>query len=192
MSVRVAKPEERERVFSLECLAFAKDPIMRWMLPDPAQYLELFPKMCAPFAGQAFELGTAYVDEEFRGACMWFPEGVHSDMEAMAGVMAGALEPAFLEAAAPFFEQMDEHHPKTPHWYLPMIGVDPARQGEGVGSSLLAKALERVDAEGLPAYLESSNPANIPLYRRHGFEVVAEIQAADSPVMYPMSRPARG
>lgn len=192
MSVRVAKPEERERIFSLQCLSFSKDPIMRWFMPDAATYLETFPRISVPFAGEAFDHGTAYVDEDFRGACMWFPDGVHSDMEAMGLLMAEVLDPAFLEAAAPFFEQMEEHHPKTPHWYLPMIGVDPAYQGEGVGSALLAKALERVDADGLPAYLESSNPANVPLYRRHGFEVVAEIQTADSPVMYPMARPARG
>ncbi|MGI9591477.1 MAG: GNAT family N-acetyltransferase [Myxococcota bacterium] len=191
-AVRVLKPEERDRTSGVLTLAFSNDPMMRWFMPDPATFLDLFPRTLAPFAGEAYDCGTAYVDADFRGASLWLPPGVKSDMEAMGVLMAGALEPEFLAAAAPFFEQMEAHHPKDPHWYLPVIGVDPAHQGAGVGSALLSKALERVDADGLPAYLESSNIANVPLYRRHGFEVLAEIQVADSPVMYPMSRAGRG
>jgi len=88
-------------------------------------------------------------------------------------------------------EQIGLHHIEEPHWYLPMIGVDPSRQGQGLGSALLAHALARCDAEHMPAYLESSNPATVPLYQRHGFRVTAEIQAGASPVIYPMLRDAR-
>lgn len=190
-SVRILKPEEEARTYALECLAFSTDPIMRWFFPDPAVYLEVFPELAAAFASRSFEHGTAYVDAEFRGAALWLPAGVHSDSDRMGLAVASHVEAAFLEAAAPFFEQMQAQHPEEPHWYLPMIGVDPAHQGSGVGSALLAAALRDCDAKsGLPAYLESSNIKNVPLYRRHGFEVVAEIQAADSPTLYAMSRPA--
>ncbi len=57
-----------------------------------------------------------------------------------------------------------------PHWYLPLIGVDPAHQGEGHGDALMAYALARCDRDHAPAYLESSKPRNIPFYRRYGFE----------------------
>ena len=70
------------------------------------------------------------------------------------------------------FEQMGRYHPQEPHWYLPFIGVDPVRQGQGIGAALLRPILEKCDAERLPAYLESSNPRNRPLYQRHGFEMV--------------------
>ena len=63
-----------------------------------------------------------------------------------------------------------------PHWYLPMIGVDPAKQGNGYGSALLKHALERCDGEGKLAYLESSSPKSVPLYQRHGFQLVGTIQ----------------
>nr|WP_257785612.1 GNAT family N-acetyltransferase [Pedobacter steynii] len=71
---------------------------------------------------------------------------------------------------------MDKFHPTEPHWYLPMIGVDPAHQGAGVGSALM---------------IESSNPKNISLYKRHGFEVIGTIQSGNSPVLRPMLRKAR-
>jgi len=188
--VRVLEEAELERTLALECLAFATDPIMRWVFPDPAAYLEAFPRLARAMAGPAFAHGSAYVEAEFRGASLWLPEGVHSDSDAMKEAVLAFMEPSRLEAAAPFFEQMAAHHPEEPHWYLPMIGVDPAHQGKGVGSALLARALHDVDATGLPAYLESSNPANVPLYQRFGFEVVGEIRAAGSPAMFPMSRAA--
>lgn len=69
--------------------------------------------------------------------------------------------------------------------------VDAAHQGKGLGAQLLQAALGRCDAEGLPAYLESSNPANISLYERHGFRVTAEIRVGDAPPVFPMLRPGR-
>lgn len=88
-------------------------------------------------------------------------------------------------------EQMEKFHPTEPHWYLPMIGVDPAHQGAGTGAALMTEALRNVDSSGLIAYLESSNPRNIPLYQRHGFEVIGEIQSGSSPVLRPMLRKTR-
>jgi ribosomal protein S18 acetylase RimI-like enzyme len=69
--------------------------------------------------------------------------------------------------------------------------VDPTLQGQGIGSALLQHALARCDQDHTPAYLESSSPANLPLYQRHGFEVVGTIQAGSSPTFWPMVRQAR-
>jgi len=90
-----------------------------------------------------------------------------------------------------FFELMGTHHPTEPHWYLPLIGVDPSCQGEGHGGALMRHALDRCDRDRLPAYLESSNPRNVSLYLRHGFEIVGKIQVGTSPVLTPMYRKAR-
>jgi len=89
---------------------------------------------------------------------------------------------------------VDENHPKEPeHYYLFMIGVNPDFQGQGLGSSILSTALERVDREGLPAYLENSNPMNTPLYERHGFKVMKRIKfEPDGPPLWLMWRDARG
>jgi ribosomal protein S18 acetylase RimI-like enzyme len=86
---------------------------------------------------------------------------------------------------------MGKHHPSEPHWYLPLIGVDPAHQGRGHGDALMSYALKWCDRDQVPAYLESTNSRNISLYRRHGFAPVGQIQAGSSPTIIPMLRKPR-
>ncbi|WP_285055473.1 GNAT family N-acetyltransferase [Pedobacter ginsengisoli] len=69
--------------------------------------------------------------------------------------------------------------------------MGPVHQGEGTGEALMSEGLKAVDRDGTIAYLESSNPKNISLYERHGFEVIGEIQFGSSPVLRPMLRKAR-
>ena len=85
---------------------------------------------------------------------------------------------------------MDKHHPMDrPHAYLWFLGVAPAAQGRGVGSALLRAANARLDAQGLPAYLETGTTRNVALYQRHGFKVLSEHKARpDAPTMWSMWR----
>ena len=69
--------------------------------------------------------------------------------------------------------------------------IRDSHQGRGLGAELMKYALARCDEEHLPAYLESSNPANISLYERHGFEIMGRIQTENSPPVHPMIRAAR-
>jgi GNAT superfamily N-acetyltransferase len=89
------------------------------------------------------------------------------------------------------FEEMARVHPRERHWYLPLMGVDLTRQGQGIGTALLQHAMERVDRTGLPSYLESSNGANLSFYRRFGFEPIGSLRVGDSPELVPMYRPGR-
>src|SRR5690606_29750346 len=87
---------------------------------------------------------------------------------------------------------MKEHNPDEPHWYLAVIGSDPVVRGGGYGDAWMRSRLEQVDAEHAPAYLESSNPDNIPYYARFGFEVTGEVRLPDDgPVMTLMWRRPR-
>ena len=117
--------------------------------------------------------------------------GVEPDEEAMIGLMQRAVPESFLADAFAVFEQMSGFHPQEPHWYLPLIGVDPARQGAGHGTELMRHALRRCDADHKLAYLESSNPRNTPFYERLGFERLGVIQAGTSPQIVPMLRKPR-
>ena len=96
-----------------------------------------------------------------------------------------------IPAAQRVADVMKESHPEEPHWYLPQIGVDPMHQGRGYGSALMRHALLKCDRDKKLAYLESSNPRNLSLYIRHGFELMGTIQVADSPPMFPMLRKPR-
>ena len=87
-----------------------------------------------------------------------------------------------------FGELCQSKRPKKPHYYLDFIGVHPDKQGQGYASALLRHTLTRLDAEKQPAYLESSNPRNNPLYQRHGFQITDEIQLPNGPILWCMWR----
>ncbi|HMI02976.1 MAG TPA: N-acetyltransferase [Pedobacter sp.] len=163
----------------------------RWSLPDPARFLAAFPSITKAFGGSAFEKGTAYITNGFTGAALWLPPGAKSDEDSLKRLFDENTDDDIKEDMQGIFEQMERFHPTEPHWYLPMIGVDPTHQGAGVGSALMTEALKAVDRDGSIAYLESSNPKNVSLYERHGFEIIGEIHSGSSPVVQPMLRRAR-
>lgn len=185
-----AAPQQAQAISALT-LAFVRDPVMRWMYPEPEQYLEHFPGFAQAFGGRAFTSGTAWLSDDLGGAALWLPSGVDPDGDAIESHLFGSVDDARHEEMGGVLEQMGAYHPEEPHWYLSIVGVDAAHQGKGLGARLLQAALQRCDEDGLIAYLESSNPANISLYERHGFRVVAEIRVGGAPVVTPMLRPAR-
>jgi ribosomal protein S18 acetylase RimI-like enzyme len=190
-SVNIVAVQDQERVVSAIVLAFAGDPVARWSWPEPHTFLTYFPEFTNAFGGKAFNHGTAYSVADFSGGALWLPPGVQPDEAVLAGLMERSLDPKRLQIASSIMEKMGSFHPTEPHWYLPLIGVDPAKQGRGYGSVLLHHALERIDREGRIAYLESTNPANIPLYERHGFKVIGTIQVDEAPPLFPMIRHPR-
>jgi ribosomal protein S18 acetylase RimI-like enzyme len=185
-------PVEQAPAIAVLTLAFSTDAAVRYMFPTARAYLAAFPRLAAAMSGAALEAGAAFVADDHAAAALWLPPGLAPDGDAIAAVVGEFAPMERLEVLAEVGELIDRFHPKEPHWYLPMIGVDPSRQGQGYGSALLKAALRRCDAEGLPAYLESSSPRNIPLYERHGFEVIGEIRPGDHPGLTPMYRAARG
>jgi GNAT superfamily N-acetyltransferase len=189
--VRAAAGHDEAAVIGVITLAFGADPMARWAFPDPAKYLALMPALARAFGGNAFAQGSAHLVDGGYGAAMWLPPGVEPDIEALMQLSREHVPDDRQDDMTQVFEQMDAFHPKEPCWYLPMIGVDPAAQGRGYGSALLRFALEEIDRAGAPAYLESSNARNIPLYERHGFAAIGNIQAGTSPSLVPMWRPPR-
>jgi GNAT superfamily N-acetyltransferase len=188
-TVRTVDPSEAARAVSVQLLAFVSDPIMRWMWPDPHVYVQSFPVLVRGFGGRAFAQRAAHIAEDFSGGTLWLPPGVSPDVDALEALMRDTLPGPVRSEAYAMLEQMGEAHPTETHWHLAVIGVDPRHHRKGIGSALLQHMLARIDEEGLHAYLESSNPANIPLYQRHGFAVTGEIRVGDSPPVFPMVRP---
>ena len=191
MTIKIAITSDEAQALGTLTLAFSTDPMVRWSLPDPAKYLAVFPSMARAFGGSAFERGTSYVADGFAGTALWLPPGIEPDEKSLMRLLDENAPYDIKDDMPGIFEQMEKFHPTEPHWYLPLIGVDPVYQGTGVGSALMTEALKAVDRDGLIAYLESSNPRNISLYERHGFEVIGEIQSGSSPVLRPMLRRAQ-
>jgi GNAT superfamily N-acetyltransferase len=171
--------------------AFSTDPIIRWLYPDAHSYLTHFPRTALLLGGEAFTTGTADSTEEAIATALWLTPGTHPDEEAIGESLAASLDPSRHEAVFAFLEEIEGYFPDEPVWYLPVIGVDPRFQGRALGSALLQRGLARADAEGTPAYLEASSARSRTLYERHGFSVIGEVRAADSPPAWPMLRDPR-
>jgi GNAT superfamily N-acetyltransferase len=172
-------------------LAFAADPVARWAWPRGQDYLAGMPRLARAFGGNAFVHRTAICTDGCAGAALWLPPGVHPDEEKLGEVIETTVSASDRDAVLSTFEQMAGYHPDEPHWYLPLIGVDPPHQGKGHGDALMAHVLTQCDRDGTLAYLESTNPRNISLYLRHGFAVLGTVQAGSSPLITPMLRRPR-
>jgi ribosomal protein S18 acetylase RimI-like enzyme len=188
---REVAPADRARAVATIALAFASDPMMRWSFPDPDRYLRIACDFVDAFGGHAVEHGSADQIGDFAAVALWLPPGVTPNGEAMGAIIEANMPADRMQDGAGLVEQMNRFHPHEPHWYLPLIGTDPAHQGMGFGTALLAYAMQRCDRDRLPAYLESSNPVNVPLYDRFGFKVMGTIQQGSSPELVPMLRKPR-
>jgi ribosomal protein S18 acetylase RimI-like enzyme len=175
--------------------AFANDPFHLWLFPEAegraARQRLLFDRVLAIYASH----GAIYATEDLAGAALWDPprQGGPSLSELFAFVVRvlpvfGMRAFRIAEGMAP----MATLHPAEPHWYLSILGTDPAFQRSGVGTALLRPILERCDAGGTCAYLEASRIENVPYYERFGFEVVAPLpMPRGGPVIYRMKREPR-
>ncbi|HEX2590990.1 MAG TPA: GNAT family N-acetyltransferase [Rhizomicrobium sp.] len=193
-AIRPALRSETQRVLDTMTLAFAGDPSFRWWWRPAGEFMEWFPKFALAWGERGFDHDVVQVTKNFEAAAMWLPPGVGPDAEKLAALDRELPGPADEDAEAISEElrvAMESYHPTAPHWYLWLLGVDPRCQGKGHGSALLKHMLARIDAEHATAYLESSTPKNIPLYERHGFEVIGRIQIRDLPPITPMLRKAR-
>lgn len=187
----VATTADRGQILAIIERAFVDDPPARWLFPEDAVYRRVFPAFADAFGGAGIGAGTATLVPG-RAAGLWLAPGVEADEERLVRVVLEAIAPSRQDAAMGVFAALGEAHPQQPHWYCPLIGVIPAFQGQGLGGALLRHALERCDADGLPAYLEATSVRSVALYERFGFRLRGEIAVADCPTIYPMWREVGG
>ena len=190
-AVRTGLATDQAAAINTIVLAFATDPIARWVWPDAQRYAASMGRFARAFGGGAFHHRSAYNTDDYAGVALWLPPGAGPDEDGVAQLIEETVEPSQRDGVYEIMEQMGGSHPGDPHWYLPLIGVDPSQQGRGHGSALLAQALRACDREHRIAYLESTNPRNIPLYQRFGFEVMRTIKVGTAPPVWPMVRRAR-
>ena len=140
-AVSDAKAQDRERVVSAIVLAFVCDPVARWAWPEPHDYLTYFTDFINVFGGKGFEHGTAHSVAEFSGGALWLPPGVQPNEEVLVSLMERSIDPERLQVVFAILEKMGGYHPAEPHWYLPLIGVEPAKQGRGLGTLLMREVV---------------------------------------------------
>ena len=198
-AVRPARRDEAALLGEVLADAFAEDPVFAWLIPPEApgrdsRLRTFFTSMSRGYLRQG---KPCYLTSDASAAALW----------AAPGAWAMPLSQVILEAAPSGLAfrgrllralrtqlQVERLHAaqSPPHWYLGYLGTRRDRQGQGLGARMLEQVLAGPAADGVPAYLESSNERNVPLYERNGFRVVGEVQALGyGPVIWRMWREPR-
>jgi GNAT superfamily N-acetyltransferase len=195
--VRKAIAADVDRLAGVLARAFYDDPVIMWMIPDDGRRRRVGDAAYRIFLERIYMPNDeVYTDDQRRGAALWSPPGrwripVRAQLRMGPRLLRlfGARRMPLLLRGLNKIER--EHPDEVPHWHLGILGTDPDAQGKGVGSAVMAPILARCDAEGVPAYLESSKHANIAFYRRHGFEVTDTISLPEGPDVWGMWREPR-
>ena len=199
-TVRLLDRGDRREVVAVLARAFYPDPLFGFFARNRlheyrllASVFDTFTADAAPFR-QTF---VAEVDDSVVGAAVWLPPGAmprstRREVTLNAGAARVLATARNRRAGFKLLDAVDKVHPHEPHWYLFLLGTDPLVQGRGVGGRLLQPVLDRCDAEGLPAYLETQKEANLAFYGRHGFAVEQLIEPLGAPRIWTMRRPAKG
>ncbi len=192
-AVRDATAPDADPLAAVLGRAFADDPVWRWMFP---RHPERMARMFAMLLRHAHLPNGVSELAEYRGrilaGALWDPPGRWKisvaaqlrQLPALVSVLGTRTYPVMRGLA-----EIERAHPLEPHWYLAVLGTDPAAQGHGFGTALLWSRLSRCDDRRFPAYLESSKEGNIPYYERFGFRVTGELRLPrGGPCVWPMWR----
>ena len=163
-TVAAVTPTNAQRVLHTLTLAFADDPASRWLYPEEVQYLRHFPTFAMAFGGAAIDRGTALATRDYSAVALWLSPQAGPNEEALAELIKQSIPLSRIAGVLALVAEMGRVHPREPHWYLPLIGVEPARRGMGLGAALLRPVLEECDAAHLHANLEATSSRSVPLY----------------------------
>ncbi len=178
-----ARPDQLRESGAVLARAFDDDPMMTYILPDDAARMKSGAWFFTAAAKYGNKFGEIYTTADgVEGDAIWLPPGqqkVSPWRMAQVGMLAAPLHFGF-SAFGRFLtvvnhvEHLHDRDMPQPHWYLMVLGVDPPRQGQGVGGALIAPKLAQADAEALPCYLETMKARNVTFYEKHGFAIVHE------------------
>lgn len=196
MEARRAGPDDLPAVATTLAGAFDTDPAWTWVFPDPARRPEQLRAYWLLLLEGAVDHGWVWMTPDAGAATLWIPPGKPELAPAQAARSDGLWQQLLgpdVRRATVFEEAFEAAHPTAPEqYYLSLFGTRPDLRGRGLGMALLADNLARIDAEGMPAYLESTNPANLERYRSVGFVDRGSFMLGDDgPVVTTMWREPR-
>jgi ribosomal protein S18 acetylase RimI-like enzyme len=195
-AVRRASRADIPALAAMLARAFFDDPVATWA----CRHDRMRPAMLERFNGERLRqlVGReeVWMAPESASAALWAPPGhwrtsAREDLALLRPLLHPRLI-SHMPLVVRGLVGIERAHPQQPpHWYLAVLGTDPASQGQGLGSAVLAPVLEQCDGDGVAAYLESSKERNIAFYARHGFRVTSELRLPRGPTMWAMWRDPR-
>lgn len=194
IAVRTARGEDLSGMAGALGRAFADDPLFDWLVPDQTRRHRMLPAWLTLAFKKMFTRREVLHDRRScRRGCVGCPRRMEDQARRDALDDPGQHSRGRTGTHAAVFttlNAMEKEHPEELHWYLEVLGADPPHQRQGVGAALMKPVLDRCDAEGLPAYLETQKPDNVAYYRHHGFEVREEMDLPKGgPHLWTMWRP---
>jgi GNAT superfamily N-acetyltransferase len=194
VTARAATAADADAVAATLARAFHDDPLICFLLRDEARRPAAMPKLFKTLFKLGLPHGACDVTTGYEAVALWRPPGAwHIPFHQYITNGAAFIDIFGLGGALQVMGAMDvieKRHPHEPHWYLQVLGTDPARQGKGYGGVAIRRQLALADAAGKPCYLESSKDSNIPIYKSFGFEVTGELTLPNGTTIWPMWRPA--
>jgi ribosomal protein S18 acetylase RimI-like enzyme len=175
--VSIASINDAENILSVISSAFGSDPTWSWAFPEPSARRKFF----SIFIHGALRFPNVYKFNNFSAASVWVPPGEVEFSEEQIKEIPTVLNELVghrAEEVEELLHRFEEAHPRgEPHYYLSLLGCHPEHRGLGLGLALLKENLNRIDVQRMPAYLESSNPANNHKYESLGFKQVSSFRA---------------
>ena len=174
--------------------AYVADPVSRWLIPGDEQWIRFARPYFAFLLRSALAEGVLFKNEDSSAAALWRrpnspgPSGPGRLGKALHGLRMLSLLRARSSRGVRLARLLEEAHPQEPHWFMQFVAVESTCRGRGLASSILRPMLERCDADGQVAYLESSNPGNTPIFQHLGFEVCGKIDLSPGPTILCMRR----
>jgi GNAT superfamily N-acetyltransferase len=195
---RMRAQEQAAAVVTL-ARAFHDDPMFNFLVPNPLSRARATLTFIGSRVADAVPFDEIWVARRATaivGVAAWLPPAAYPrstrreianlarDLPSVPRLGRRTLAGMRIEAAV-----AHAHRAVTdPHWYLGLLGSDPAFQGRGIGTSLLTPVIRRCDTDRLPAYLETQKADNVPWYERLGFQVVEKLEPPGCPPMWTMRR----
>jgi len=174
MPSRAATHDDIDPVVECLTLAFQNDPVWGVALARPDGSTSHHMAFWRAYVEGALRYSSVFATEDVSAVSVWIPPGGTelSDVQEadVVRLVEASLEPASARAMFDLWERFAANHPHAErHAYLSLLATHPDHRGRGIGQLLLAEHLDRLDADGIPAFLESTNPANDHRYERAGF-----------------------
>ena len=190
-TLRLVSSIENDKFLNCLLTAFFADPTIRYMWPESSQFLNHFKTFADSYCGNAVINQTAWTKDNFAGVAAWLGPNKEQDEDTLIDIIVNTCPGERVDEILGLLDTLSSYHPKEACWYLPMIGVDPNFQRHGYGMELMSHMLHEIDRRGLPVYLESSNPENITLYQKCGFDVMDRLELGGQAIVTPMIRGAK-
>jgi ribosomal protein S18 acetylase RimI-like enzyme len=175
--------KDRDAAAAVLGRAFAEYDLFRYYFPDKTERRAVADTFAFILLSVSLKYGEVYASsEKLEGVAAWLPPGkaffggwqIIRSVPLSIIFRFARLGASRMRVYGSYVDKMHRKLVPYPHWYLQVIGVDPAYHGQGFSSRLVRPVLERIDRERMPCFLDTNTRKNVAIYRRFGFELVSE------------------